>query len=53
MANDPAVKRALAAGGNSCDEEDQSVRAEALSALMRNDPATGRQMATKILGQQG
>lgn len=49
MANDPAVKRALAAGGNSCDQDDQSVRAEALSALMRNDPATGRQMAAKIL----
>jgi HEAT repeat protein len=52
MASDPAVKRALAAGGNSCDQDDQSVRAEALSALMRNDPATGRQMAAKILASK-
>lgn len=49
LSNDPAVKRALAAGGNSCDQEDQSVKAEALSALMQNDPETGRQMAVKIL----
>ncbi len=49
LANDPAVKRALAAGGNACDQEEQSVKAEALSALMQNDPETGRQMAVKIL----
>jgi HEAT repeat protein len=53
MSNDAAVKRALAAaGGNACDQEDQSVRAEALSALMQNDPETGRQMAIKILASR-
>jgi HEAT repeat protein len=52
LANDAAVKRALSAGGNSCDQEEQSVRAEALSALMQNDPATGRQMAAKILANR-
>jgi HEAT repeat protein len=52
LSADPAVKRALAAGGNSCDQDDQSVRAEALSALMQNDPATGRQMAAKILANK-
>lgn len=53
MSSDPAVKRALAAAGNnSCDQEDQSVRAEALGALMQNDPATGRQMAIKILANR-
>lgn len=52
MANDPAVKRALAAGGNSCDQDEQSVKAEALSALMQNDPETGRQMAVKILSNK-
>ena len=52
LSNDPAVKRALAAGGNSCDQEDQSVKAEALSALMQNDAETGRQMAIKILANK-
>ena len=52
LANDPAVKRALAAGGNSCDPDDQAVRAEALSALMRNDPEQGRQAAVRILGNK-
>ena len=52
LSNDAAVKRALAAAGNNCDQEDQSVRAEALNALMQNDPETGRQMATKILANR-
>lgn len=53
LSNDPAVKRALAAAGsNNCDQEEQSVRAEALDALMHNDPATGRQMAVKILANR-
>ncbi|MGH7582508.1 MAG: HEAT repeat domain-containing protein, partial [Gemmatimonadales bacterium] len=52
LAADPAVKRALAAGGDICDQEDQAVRAEALSALMQNDPETGRQMAAKILANR-
>ena len=52
MSNDPAVKQALAAAGNACDPEDQSVRAEALNALMQNDPETGRQMAAKILANR-
>ena len=49
LANDAAVKRALAAGANSCDVEDQQVRAEALSALMQSDPEMARQSAAKIL----
>jgi HEAT repeat protein len=52
LANDPSVKRALAAGGDTCDQDDQAVRAEALNALMQNDPETGRQMAWKILGNR-
>jgi HEAT repeat protein len=52
LSGEPAVKRALAAAGNNCDQEDQSVRAEALGALMQNDPATGRQMAIKILANR-
>ncbi|HEY3935641.1 MAG TPA: HEAT repeat domain-containing protein [Gemmatimonadales bacterium] len=52
LANDVSVKRALSAGGNTCDQEDQSVRAEALNALMQNDPETGRQMAGKILANR-
>lgn len=53
LAGNESVKRALAAAGNNtCDEEEQSVRAEALSALMQNDPETGRQMAGRILGSR-
>ena len=52
MSNDAAVKRALAAGGNACNPDDQSVKAEALSALIQNDPETGRQMAVKILANK-
>ncbi len=52
LADDPAVKRALAAGGNECDPDDQSVRVEALSALMESDPAAGRDMATKLLAKR-
>ena len=52
FSSDPAVKAALAAGGNICDEEDQAVRAEALSALMQTNPETGRQMAAKILANR-
>ena len=52
MSNDPAVKRALASAGNSCDQEDQSVKAEALSAVMQNDPEGARQMAARILGRK-
>lgn len=52
LGNDPAVKKALASGGNACDPDDQSVRAEALNALMQANPATGRQMAMKILADR-
>jgi hypothetical protein len=52
MANDPAVKQALAAGGNACDTEDQSVKAEALNALMESDADAARDMATKILARR-
>ncbi len=51
-ADDPAVKQALAAGGNECDPDDQSVRVEALSALMESDPAAAREMATKLLARR-
>ncbi len=52
LADDPAVKQALAAAGNECDPDDQSVRVEALSALMESDPGAGRDMATKLLAKR-
>ncbi|MES2123334.1 MAG: HEAT repeat domain-containing protein [Gemmatimonadota bacterium] len=52
MADNAAVKRALSARGDACDGEEQSVRAQALSALMQNDPAMARQLATKILARR-
>lgn len=52
LADNAAVKRALSARGEACDREEQSVRAEALSALMQSDPASARQMATKILARR-
>jgi HEAT repeat protein len=52
LASNAEVKQALALGANSCDQEDQSVRSEALTALVINDPATAQQMATKILAER-
>jgi TolA-binding protein len=53
LAGDDHVKRALAQGaGNSCDSEDQSVRAQALSALMESDADAAAQMAQRILGKK-
>ncbi|MEO5800694.1 MAG: HEAT repeat domain-containing protein, partial [Gemmatimonadales bacterium] len=52
MGDNAAVKRALSARGDTCDREEQSVRAEALNALMQSDPAAAQQMATKILGRR-
>ncbi|MES2307036.1 MAG: HEAT repeat domain-containing protein [Gemmatimonadota bacterium] len=52
MGDNAAVKKALSARGDACDREEQSVRAEALSALMQSDAAAARQMATKILARR-
>ncbi len=52
LSNDPMVKRALAAGGNSCDKEEQSVQAEALGALMQTDPNAAQQLTRKILARK-
>ena len=53
LGNDAAVKRVLAdAGGNACDREEQSVRAQALSALMETDPDAAAQLAQKILNKK-
>jgi HEAT repeat protein len=53
LAGDDHVKRALAqGGGNSCDSEDQSVRAQALSALMETDADAAAQMAQRILAKK-
>jgi TolA-binding protein/HEAT repeat protein len=48
-----AVKRALAqTGASTCDSEDQSVRAQALSALMETDADAAAQMAQRILAKK-
>jgi HEAT repeat protein len=52
MGNDAAVKRALTAGGNACDREDQQVRTEALRALRQTDAEAARTLITKILGKK-
>ena len=46
------VKRALTEGNGACDNEDQSVRAEALSALRQTDPDEALNQAKKILGRK-
>ena len=46
------VKSALNAGGDGCDREDQSVRAEALSALTQTEPDEASKLAQKILGRK-
>jgi HEAT repeat protein len=43
------VKRALTEGSGTCDNEDQSVRAEALSALRQTDPEEALAQSKKIL----
>jgi HEAT repeat protein len=53
MTNDPAVRRALTArGGDACDQEEQSVRSEALQALMRSDPESARAAAGRMLARK-
>jgi TolA-binding protein len=53
LAGQDVVKRALAqGGGNACDSEDQSVRAQALSALMETDADAAAQMAQRILAKK-
>jgi len=46
------VKRALTEGNGACDNEDQSVRAEALNALRQTDPDEALAQAKKILGRK-
>ena len=46
------VKRALTDGNGACDNEDQSVRAEALNALRQTDPDEALNQAKKILGRK-
>ncbi|MBI2797428.1 MAG: HEAT repeat domain-containing protein [Gemmatimonadetes bacterium] len=52
--NSDLVKRALNTppGADNCDREDQSVRAEALSALMQTEPEEAAKLATRILGRK-
>ena len=52
LAGDAMVKRALTSGGNDCDREEQSVRAEALSALTQTDPDAAQQLTRKILARK-
>ncbi|MFI5244343.1 MAG: HEAT repeat domain-containing protein [Gemmatimonadales bacterium] len=46
------VKRALTEGNGACDNEDQSVRSEALNALRQTDPDEALTQAKKILGRK-
>ncbi len=52
LGGDATVKRALTLGGNDCDREEQSVRAEALSALTQTDPDAAKQLTQKILARK-
>ncbi|MBI1810124.1 MAG: HEAT repeat domain-containing protein [Gemmatimonadetes bacterium] len=52
MSGDAAVKRALSSAGAECDREEQSVRAEALSALMQTDPEAAQQLTKRILARR-
>jgi TolA-binding protein/HEAT repeat protein len=53
LGNNDAVKRVLTeAGGNTCDTEEQGVRAQALSALMETDPDAAAQLAQKMLAKK-
>jgi len=52
LGNADLVKRALTEGSGTCDTEDQSVRAEALSALRQTDPDEALAQAKKILGRK-
>lgn len=54
LAGNDIVKRALAQsnGAATCDSEDQSVRAQALSALMETDSDAAAQLAQRILAKK-
>lgn len=52
MADNAAVKRALSARGDACDSEEQSVRSQALGALMQSDPDAAKAMVTRILARR-
>ena len=45
------VKRALSSGTGGCDPEEQSVRVEALNALMETDRDVAQQLAGKVLAR--
>lgn len=47
-----AAVRAANAQGASCDREEMEVRAEALNALVRQDPASARAVITRVLAQR-
>lgn len=52
LGSNDLVKRALTEGSGTCDTEDQSVRAEALSALRQTDPEEALAQSKKILGRK-
>ena len=52
LASNAAVKQALEASAGSCDQEDASVRTEALNALMQTDAESGLQLAKRILAKK-
>jgi HEAT repeat protein len=52
LGDNSIVKRALTEGSGTCDNEDQSVRAEALNALRQTDPDEALTQAKKILGRK-
>jgi outer membrane protein assembly factor BamD (BamD/ComL family) len=47
-----AEVRAAGAQGASCDREEMEVRAEALNALVRQDPASARAVISRVLAQR-
>lgn len=47
-----AAVRAANAQGASCDREEMEVRAEALNALVRQDPASARAVISRVLAQR-
>ncbi len=52
LASNEAVKRALEGSASACDQEDASVRTEALNALMQTEPESGLQLAKRILAKR-
>jgi HEAT repeat protein len=52
LASNDAVKQALQGSASACDQEDVSVRTEALNALMQTEPESGLQLAKRILAKR-